>query len=95
MLGIKRLTIITNFDTSYTEIIVNPNSLSGTCTVNVDCSKDKIITVLCNNDKIHYELFSNGNDSTNIVFTYSLDNVLSTKYEIDFTYVVLTKMELL
>lgn len=85
--------LISNFDSSSTEIIINSGELYGEREVTVRCEKDEILAVLCNNDGVSFEIFSgNDNGTTSIVFSYKLETPQSNKYEVDFTYVVLRKV---
>lgn len=85
--------IISNFEAKPTEIIINSGDIYGEREVTVACEKDEILSVLCNNDNIRFEIFS-GDDSgtTKIVFSYKLDTPQINKYEIDFKYVILRKV---
>ena len=75
------------------EIVVDSGETYGEKEVIVNCAKSDIISVLCNNDEIHYTILSgNVRDETRILFSYSLQSVLTDKYEINFTYIVVRRI---
>lgn len=74
------------------EIIIDKGKLEGEKKVVVECSKADIISVLTNNEDIHYELSSGVlADKTEILFTYKLPMPASSQYEMNFTYVIVKR----
>lgn len=73
------------------EIIIEPNETEAKKEVLVDIPKADIVTVLCNNDSIHFELFSGSStNETKIVFIYT-SNSSDVRREIDFTYIIVRR----
>jgi len=78
----------------FSEIIINSGQIYGEKTISVDCSKSDIITVLCNNDEVRYKILSGDvENETIIVFSYSLPSVLNDRYEMNFEYIIVRRIE--
>lgn len=74
------------------EIIINAGDSEGQKSVNLDCPKADIISVLTNNDNIHYEILSgNSRGESILMFSYGLESPVSYEYEISFSYVIVTR----
>ena len=76
------------------EIVVDSGEMYGEKEIIVNCAKSDIISVLCNNDEIHYKILSGEmEDKTKIVFSYSLSSASVNKYEMNFTYIVVRRIK--
>lgn len=74
------------------EIIIEPNDQYGEKEIIVETRKSDIITILCNNDDIHFELFSgNTENETRILFSYNSRFSSQDKREIAFSYVIVRR----
>jgi len=50
--------------------------------------------VLCNNDEVRYKILSGDvENETIIVFSYSLPSVLNDRYEMNFEYIIVRRIE--
>ena len=85
--------ILSNYETSSTEIIIDAGEKSGKREVEIPYEKDKIITIMFNHDNISYEIFSGPKQGTSmVIFYYELEKPQSNKFELDFTYTVVKKV---
>lgn len=86
---------IENFlDPTATEIIIDAGKVYGEKEIIVPYKKADIVAVLSNNDEIKYKILSgNVEDETKIVFSYSLSSVPVDNYEINFTYVIVRRIQ--
>lgn len=76
------------------EIIIEKGEVKGEKKIVVDCSKADIISILSNNDEIHYEISSGSSvDETEILFSYELPSPASSKYEMNFSYVIVMRKQ--
>jgi len=76
------------------EIVVDPGEKYGEKEIIVNCAKSEIISVLCNNDEIHYKILSGDvEDKTKIVFAFSLSSPSANKYIMNFTYIVVRRIK--
>lgn len=74
------------------EIIVEPGKSMGVKTIVEDCSKDDVISILCNNDDIHFQISSgNRSDETVITFKYELELPNPNGYQVDFSYIIIKR----
>lgn len=75
------------------EIIVDPNNPYAKKEIIIDIPKADIITVLCNNEDIHFELLS-GNTANETIIIFSYDGPFDDQImrEIDFTYIVVRRI---
>lgn len=85
--------ILSNYENISTEIVVNSGDTYGERRITVECEKDEIITILCNHDNIGFEIFSGKKEGTSdIVFSYKIEEVQQNDFEIDFSYVVVKRV---
>lgn len=83
-----------SFNPINSEIIIDSGEVYGEKSITIDCSKSNIISILCNNDNIKYRIVSGDTqDTTRIIFSYSLLAPSDDKYEINFTYSVIRRIE--
>lgn len=76
------------------EIIINPGEIYGEKEIIVEYEKSDIVSVLCNNDEIHYKIISGEvENETKIVFSLNLTSVPTNKYEVNFTYAIIRRIE--
>ena len=76
------------------EIVINSGETVGRKQITVDFPKADIVSVLCNNDDIHYKIISGNTESeTSIEFTYVLNAPAQERYEIDFSYIIVRRPE--
>ena len=74
------------------EIIIAAGDLYGEKEITIDCAKSDIVSVLCNNDEIHYKIISGDvENQSKIVFYAFVDSAPSDDYEIGFTYVIVRR----
>lgn len=77
------------------EIVIEAGNLSGNKRITVEIPKADIVGVICNNDHIHYELVSgNTEKETVIVFTYIYETASQVTNEIDFSYIIIRRVEI-
>lgn len=75
------------------EIIINAGETYGEKEITVNCSKSDIISVLCNNDDIHYKILSGSvENEAKIIFSYSLSSAYTGEYEMNFTYIIVRRI---
>lgn len=82
-----------NFITNSTEIEIAKNDSYGETTVTIECRKDEVISVLCNNNNIDYYITSYGQDCVKIRFSYSLEQPSGNLLHIDFNYTVVKRID--
>lgn len=76
------------------EIVINSGEFYGEKEVVVGYEKSDIVTVLCNNDQVHYKILSSDvENKAKIVFSYELESVATNKHEVNFTYVVIRRIK--
>lgn len=76
------------------EIVVDAGETYGEKEIIVNCAKLDIVSVLCNNDEIHYKILSGDvENETKIVFSYSLSSVSADRYEMNFTYIIVRRIK--
>ena len=79
---------------SSSEIIILPGKTYGEKEVTVAFPKSDIVSVLCNNDEIHYKILSGDvENETTIVFSYSLVTKQEKQYEMNFTYIIVRRID--
>lgn len=82
------------FNPLATEIVIDSGKLYGEKEIFVDCAKSDIISVLCNNEDIHYSILSgNSENETKIIFSYSLTSPSADIYEMNFTYIIVRRIK--
>lgn len=75
------------------EIIINAGEKYGEKEITVNCEKSDIVSVLCNNDEIHYKILSGTvENKTKIIFSYSMSSTFTDEYEINFTYIIIRRI---
>lgn len=76
------------------EIVIEPGEKYGEKEIMIDCAKADILSIICNNDEVHYKILSGDvENETRIVFSYSLSSVLEDRYEMNFTYTVVRRIQ--
>lgn len=76
------------------EIIIDEGKTKGEKKIVASCPKADIISVLLNNDDVHYEISSgSSSDETEILFTFELPSPASSKYEMNFSYVIVKRKQ--
>lgn len=76
-----------------TEIMIKAGETYGEKEITVNCRKSDIVSVLCNNDEIHYKILSGTVESeTKIIFSYSLSSAFADEYEMNFTYIIVRRI---
>ena len=76
------------------EIIIEPGEVYGENEITIACSKSDIVSVLCNNDEVHYKILSGDiENQSKIIFFTSVASAPSDKYEIGFTYVIVRRSQ--
>lgn len=76
------------------EIMINAGELYGEKEITVEYAKSDIVSVLCNNDEIHYKILSGNKESeTKIIFSFYLTSPPTDKYEVNFTYVIVRRIK--
>ena len=76
-----------------TEIMIKAGETYGEKEITVNCRKSDIVSVLCNNDEIHYKILSGTVESeTKIIFSYSLSSAFADEYEMSFTYIIVRRI---
>lgn len=82
------------FQPTNTEIIINPGEYIGEKEISVNYSKGDIITILCNNENVHYKILSgNMENETVIVFSYVLSSPADAVYEVNFSYTIVRRIK--
>lgn len=77
-----------------TEIVIDSGKQYGEKEIIVGYAKSDIISVLCNNDEINYKIFSGDvENETRIVFSVYLPSEAIDVQEIDFTYVIIRRID--
>lgn len=82
-----------NFISNSSEIEIQPDANYGETSVIINCRKDEVIGVLCNNNNVNYNITSYGQDNVEIIFSYQIEQTSKTKQRIDFTYTVIKKID--
>lgn len=76
------------------EIVIDSGKLYGEKEIIVKYAKSDIISVLCNSDEINYKILSGDvENETRIVFSVYLPSEVVDDYEIDFTYVIIRRID--
>lgn len=76
------------------EITIDEGETKGEKKIVVSCPKADIISILLNNDDVHYEISSgSSSDETEILFTFELLSPASSKYEMNFSYVIVKRKQ--
>lgn len=82
--------MVENFRLESTEIVIEAGERYGQKELWIECEKSEIITVLCNNDKVQYDILSGETeDRTRIIFYLQLQNEIQEKTKIDFSYAII------
>lgn len=72
------------------EIVIPAGQLRGEKKIKIKVPKENVITVMVNNEDVHYKIFSGTTiNEAEIVFSYSLSNISEQTTQIDFSYVVI------
>ena len=75
---------------SASEIIIEAGQFYGEKTIEVSCKKSEIITILLDNNDVHYKILSSDTeDVCTIIFSYYLATTLPEDCEIDFSYTII------
>ena len=86
--------IVENFKSDFMGIIIEPGKSYGEKEVILDLKKEDILTVLCNNDMVNYRLLNGSReDETILLFYYHTDKEQVSRYEINFTYTVVRRID--
>lgn len=86
--------IMSNFASDSTEIRIEAGETYGKQEITVKCKKDEILSVICNNDDIKYEIKSTNDDQkVEIIFKYFLESPSSSEYKVDFSYTVVKRID--
>lgn len=84
----------TFFEPTASEIVINSGEIYGEKEITVQYKKSDIVSVLCNNDEVHYKISSGNVESeTKIVFSFYMDSPHSDEYEVDFTYAIIRRIK--
>lgn len=76
------------------EIIISPGETYGEKEIIVEYAKSDIVSVLCNNDEIHYRILSGDvENETKIIFSFALPSAPVDRYEANFTYVIIRSIK--
>lgn len=76
------------------EIVINSGETYGEKEIIVPYQKSEIISVLCNNNEIDYKIMSgNTENESQIIFSLSLSSAPVEKYKVDFTYVIIRRID--
>lgn len=76
------------------EIVINSGETYGEKEITVPYQKSDIISVLCNNNEIDYKIMSGSiENESKIIFSLSLPSAPVEKYETDFTYVIIRRID--
>lgn len=79
---------------SASEIVIEAGELYGEKEIIVPYKKSDIVSVLPNNDEIHYKILSSDfSNETRIIFSYSLSAVSSEINCLNFTYVIIRRVK--
>ena len=82
------------FQPSSIEIIIEPGKIYGEKEIIVECSKEDIISILCNSEEISYKIISGSKENeTKILFSTTLSQALVEEYQVNFTYTVIKRVE--
>lgn len=86
---------IENFlEPTASEIVIFPGESYGEKEINVEYAKSDIVSVLCNNDEIHYKILSGDvENQTKIIFSFYLPSATTDRYETNFTYVIVRRIK--
>lgn len=86
---------IENFlEPTASEIVIDSGNAYGEKEIVVGYAKSDIVSVLCNNNEIHYQILSGDvEDETKIVFSLSLPSATVDRYEMNFTYVIVRRIK--
>ena len=77
-----------------TEIIIESGQTYGDKEIIIDCPKSEIVSILCDNDDVHYRIISGDMESeTKIIFSYTLPTLSIDEIEVSFSYAVIRRMD--
>lgn len=84
----------TGLSPSTSEIIIEEGESYGEKEIVIGSPKSDIISILCNNDEIHYKILSGDvENQCRIIFYTSTTIAASEKYEIGFTYAIVRRLQ--
>ena len=85
--------ISTSLEPMTSEILIHAGCDYGEKEITVDIPKSDIVSILCNNDDIHYQVLSGVAPDVSIIrFSCSLDNPSENSYEFGFTYAIIRRI---
>ncbi len=85
--------ISTSLEPIASEIVIQAGSDYGEKEIAVAIQKSDIVTILCNNDNICYQVLSGVSPDESIIrFSYSLDKPSENSYEFGFTYAIIRRI---
>lgn len=83
-----------SLEPTISEIIINPGEIYGEKEVTVRLSKSDIVSVLCNNDDIHYRIISGDvENESKIIFSVVTASPMTNQHEVNFSYVIVRRIK--